>query len=158
MNENPNRIACTKCGAANFPSSANCWQCGEPLRAEPTEPAPPGPEPAPGAAPPPPTTPSSPIYVPPRSRQDTETLVIVGFVLAGVGLFGCCCCCSPLCSIAAIVLGAIAYSRGDNRGMWVIIAGAVTLLIGFIPLLWMPFGQQFKGPWPGGFPGPWRHI
>jgi len=166
MNENPNRIACPKCGAANFPSSTNCWQCGESLRVrqihvERTEPesTPPGSEPPPGTPPPP--APSSPVYIPPGSRQDTDTLVIIGFMLAGLGLFGCCCCCSPLLSVAAIVLGAMAYSRGDNRGLWVIIAGAAALILGIvIPLVTAPF-QQFRGPWrnfPGPIPGPWRNI
>lgn len=161
MNESPNRIACPKCGAANFPSSANCWHCGEPLPAERTEPqpAPSGPEPAPGAAPPPPTPPSSPVYVPPRNRQDTETLVIIGFVCAGLGLLGwCCCCCSWPFSIAAIVLGAVAYSKGDNRGLWVIGLAALGLILSVvISLISLPFQQQFKS-WPGPLPGPWRHI
>jgi hypothetical protein len=160
MNENPNRVACSKCGAANFPSSANCWQCGEPLRVEGTapEPPPPGPEPEPGATPP--TPPPSPVYVPPTARQDTETLVIVGFVCAGLGLMGCCCgCCSWVLSITAIVLGAIAYSKGDNRGMWVIIAGAVALVAGVVPtVVSLPFQHRFNPPWPGPFPGPWRNI
>lgn len=174
MNENPNRIACEKCGAANFPSSANCWQCGETLRvgqirvertegetppaSEPT----PGPQegmPPPGAPPPGPEPP--PIYVPPASRRDTDNLVLWGFILAGLGLFGCCCCCGPLLSIGAIVLGAMAYSRGDNRGMWVIIAGAVSLLSGGVSLLWLPWGNRtgpWNGPFPGPIPGPWRHT
>jgi len=164
VNDNPNRIACEKCGAANFPSSANCWQCGEPLRKESTpaeQPAPETPaapvpvEPTPGI-PPPPQPPSSPIYVPPRNRQDTETLVVLGFVFGGLGLIGFCCgCCSWVLSITAIVLGAIAYSKGDNRGLWVIILGAVALIASVIvQVLALPF-QQFKGPWPGGFPSHW---
>lgn len=159
MNENPNRIACTKCGAANFPSSANCWQCGEPLPTQRTEPAPPGPEPGMGDAPAPPTPPSSPVYVPPRNRQDTETLITLGFVFAGLGLIGFCCgCCSWLFSITAIVLGAIAYSKGDSRGLWVIGLAALGLILSVvISLISLPFQQQFRS-WPGPFPGPWRNI
>lgn len=158
VNENPNRVACPKCGAANFPSSANCWQCGEPLPAERTEPEPPppGPEPEPGTPPPPP----SPVYMPPGNRQDTETLVTLGFVFGGLGLIGfCCCCCSWPFSITAIVLGAVAYSKGDNRGLWVIVLAAVGLILSaVISVISLPFQQQFKGPWPSPIPGPWRHI
>jgi hypothetical protein len=178
VNESSNRIACAKCGAANFPSSSNCWQCGEALSAdqvpearaegefaastpEPPPGAPPSVEPVPAVPPPPEPAPSSPVYVPPTNRRDTETLVIVGFVLAGLGLIGCCCCCSPLFSVAAIVLGAIAYSKGDNRGIWVIVAGAVALLSGGVSLIWAPWGRHggpWNGPFPRGFPGPWRNI
>ena len=167
MNENSNRIACQKCGAANFPSSANCWQCGEAravgqIRVERTdgETPPPAPEPPPGTSPPGPE-PASPIYVPPAGRRDTDNLVLWGFILAGLGFFGCCCCCAPLLSIGAIVLGAMAYSRGDQRGMWVIIAGAVALLSGGVSLLWLPWGNRtgpWNGPFPDGIPGPWRHT
>lgn len=149
MNDNPNRTKCSKCGAANFPSSTTCWQCGEPLSVEQQEPS----ESVATVSSDPPV-PASPTYVPPADRKETETLVIVGFVLGGLGFFGCCCCCSPLCSIAAIVLGAMAHSKGDSRGMWVIIVGAASLIIGLLPLIWMPFTMPFKGPWPGPFPGP----
>lgn len=170
MNENPNRIVCQKCGAANFPSSTNCWQCGEQLRSDrirvehagPEGPPPPEPGPVPGGTPPP-QPPPSPVYVPPVNRRDTDNLVLIGFICAGIGLFGCCCCCSWAFAVAAIVLGAMAYSRGDQRGLWVIIAGAAALVLGIvIPLVSAPF-RQFQGPWPGGrfpgpIPGPWRNI
>lgn len=168
MNENPNRIACERCGAANFPSSTNCWQCGEPLRTdqirvERVEPSVPSPESSQGpeAAPPPPPS-ESPVYGPPVDRASTENLILYGFICAGIGLFGCCCCCSWAFSVAAIVFGAMAYSRGDNRGVWVIVAGAAGLLLGSASIIWSRFGNApsmpWRGPFPGPIPGPWRNI
>jgi len=88
---------------------------------------------------------------PPTQRpRDTDALVIWGFVLAGLGLFGCCC--LPIFEIPAIILGAIAYSRGDQRGLWVIIAAVVVLLAGgalsitLKPHRWVPY---FEDRWPG---------
>ncbi|MCX6376629.1 MAG: hypothetical protein NTU88_11450 [Armatimonadetes bacterium] len=116
------------------------------------QPAEPTPAPEPEAAQPAPQpTPAPP---PPGPPQNTNALITWGFVMAGLGLV--CCCCGPLFSIAAIVLGIIAYSRGDQRGMWVIITGAVTFFlgggIGFTylrrPQIWQPYFQhQFPGPW-----------
>jgi membrane protein DedA with SNARE-associated domain len=61
-------------------------------------------------------------------RQDTNTFVILGFVFGGLSFI--CCCCSPIFAIPAIILGAVAYSRGDRRGLWVIILGVAGLVLG----------------------------
>ena len=34
MNDSPNSVICPHCQAGNYPSSATCWQCGQPLRVE----------------------------------------------------------------------------------------------------------------------------
>lgn len=122
----------------------------EPAVPQPSEPTPaPEPEAAQPATPPPPRPEPTPV-----APQNTNALITWGFVMAGLGLV--CCCCSPLFSIAAVVLGIIAYTRGDQRGMWVIIAGVVAFIlgggIGFTvwqnPHRWQPYFQhQFPGPW-----------
>lgn len=106
------------------------------------------PTPEPVQPPGPPTPP------PPR---ETDPYIIWGFVLAGLGLF--CCCCPALFAIPSIILGAIAYSRGDQRGLWVIIAGVVALLGGFgLRFAAAPFRHQWE-PWvPQGVPIPGRRI
>ena len=80
-----------------------------------------------------------------------------GFILAALGLV--CCCCGQIFSVVAIILGAIAYGKGDHRGMWVIIAGAISFLITsglgasyvLMPHMWP---HQFRHPdWMN---GPWR--
>jgi len=94
-----------------------------------------------------------PAYQPPP--QDTNAYIIWGFVLAAVGFF--CCCCPPIFAIPAIILGAIAYSKGDQRGVWVIIAGIIALIGGGI-MSWAvkPFERlpQIQHQ----FPGPWRRV
>ena len=113
----------------------------------------PTPEPEPAAPVP---SPAQPLAAPPRPPQNTDSLIIWGFILAALGLV--CCCCGQIFSVAAIVLGAIAYGRGDQRGMWVMIAGAVSFLISsgigatymLVPQMWP---HQFRphdwmnGPW-----------
>ena len=96
----------------------------------------------------------SPPSVPP---SNTDALILWGFVLAGIGLF--CCCCTPVFAIPSIILGAIAYSRGDQRGLWVIIAGVVALLGGItLSSISAPFSHRWMPNLPGNFPGPWRRI
>ena len=111
---------------------------------QPTEPE----QPAPQAAPP---------SAPPGPPQNTDSLIIWGFILAALGLV--CCCCGQIFSVVAIILGAIAYGKGDHRGMWVIIAGAIAFLITsglgasyvLVPHMWP---HQFRHPdWMN---GPWR--
>ena len=99
---------------------------------QPEQPAEPGPEETPQpelappalAAPPPPcpAAPPGPSAPPPN----TNTLIIVGWALVAMSFL--CCCCGSVFAIPAIILGIIAYSRGDQRGLWIIIAGSVALL------------------------------
>lgn len=88
----------------------------EPVQPIAEEPVPPVPVPVPTPVPPPG------LAAPP---QGTGTLIIVGWVLVALSFL--CCCCGPVFAIPAIILGVIAYSRGDQRGLWIIIAGAVAL-------------------------------
>lgn len=119
MNQDNSNILCPHCGEWNSAGREECIRCGMPLPSQGETTA--------GESAQPPVAPDS---VPPTaSRSETETIVILGFVLAGLGLFGCCCCFSSLAEVIAIVLGAIAYSRGDRRGLWIIIIGVVVLVI-----------------------------
>lgn len=129
----------------------------QPVEPEQTE-QPPSPEAAQPAQPPMaepiPPTPSPP---PP---SDTNSLIIIGWISVGIGLVGACCCCSWVFAPLAIVLGAIAYSKGDQRGLWVLIAGIVVLILGGGGT-WALFRTN---RWPGywdrlpNIPGPWRRA
>lgn len=102
-----------------------------------------------------PEEPPTPVTEPP-ARVNTDAYITWGFILAALGFV--CCCCGQLFAVASIILGAIAYGKGDQRGMWVMIAGAVSLLISggagvsylFVPHMWP---HQFRphdwmnGPW-----------
>jgi hypothetical protein len=109
--------------------------------------------------------PAQPSEAPPQPPQaapqrNTDAFILWGFISAAVGFFGfCCCCCPSIFGIVAIVLGAIAYSRGDQRGMWVIIAGAVALLAGSgISIGAGPMIHRWAPQLPYDIPGPWRRI
>ena len=148
MNQTSDRVPCPKCQANNFPSSAVCWQCGEPLQARQDEsqpPTTPGPsQPAPGVE-----QPRS-AYPPPAPSQDTKIFIILGFVFAALGVL-----CCPILGIAGIVLGAIAYSRGNQTGVWVIVANVVGLAIALaIGVMWQQMFKQGRMPWTGPWPGP----
>lgn len=147
MTETTDRIPCPHCQASNFPTSTTCWQCGRALRAEAQ---PPGGQPPPPGQPPP--------YYPqsPPPAEDTKTLVILGFVFAGLSLL---CFCCPLFGIVGIIMGIIVQRKGNPIGMWIIIASAVTTIIGLAvyigygilfakyPEMWTP-GAQPKFPFP----------
>jgi hypothetical protein len=126
MNQASDRIPCPKCQASNFPNSAVCWQCGEPMsgaRAQVSNETPGGPTPpppAPGYAPPQPII--------PHRQDDGQNLVVIGFVLAALGFL----CCPLIFGAAAIVLGILAMNKGNKLGVWVIVAGAGSLVLGTI--------------------------
>lgn len=180
------RIQCPNCGANNFPSSATCWQCGRPLTAEqnqgpnqnppqdqnqnqqPEQPLPP--PPAYGSPPPPQQfggpaygTPP-PAYPPQRPQGNTKALVVLGIIFAILGLLPSCC--GWIFSITAIVLGAIAATKGDKMGFYIVGGAVLALLLNFLvinPLLgkWgmnymhtmYPNGVPQGGPnAPGGMP------
>lgn len=146
MNQESDRIPCPKCRANNFPTSAVCWNCGQPLHPQ-QEGAPEEPAAPPQAGPESPST---------CQANNTDTLVILGFIMAGLAFIACCC--SPIFAIPAIILGATAYSRGDQRGLWVIIIGAIALLFGGgFSLLGHFFGRTIPYV-PYGLPGPLRKV
>jgi MFS family permease len=124
MGETTDRIPCPKCQASNFASSAVCWQCGQPLRAQANQPPPSNQPPSPGEYQPPPS------YSPPPapSGENTQILIILGFICAAIGFL----CCPILFSTAAIIMGVVAKNRGNPLGTWVIVAGAASLVIGII--------------------------
>ena len=147
------RIPCPHCQANNFPSSAVCWQCGQPLRAQSNEtpggPPPPVTPPTPGPVQPPP-----PSYEPPptsRPPDNGQTLVILGFIFAALGIF-----CCPIFGPVAIIMGVIAKNRGNALGTWVIIAGVASTLIGviFTSVGVLSFLKGMQGGGYGNFPNP----
>lgn len=160
MNDLPNRVQCWKCGANNFPSSEMCWKCGQRLREQPEQP-----QPAQYAPPPPLYDPSHvepgapyPMY---RSGRSADNLITLGYVLGGISypaMLCCCCgCISPIFSLAGIILGAVSESQGDKRGRWVILVGAISLLLFGGGSVLTGLGSHwsstsFPGGPPGGFP------
>jgi len=143
MTQPGERIPCPNCQAANFPSSEICWRCGRPLKtqSQPTStPAGQGPQQDQWAG--------GPSAQPPRPSSDMTTLVIIGFILA-VCSVSCC----FLSGILAVVLGGIAYGKGDSRGIWVMVAGAAGTILGtVISGLMLSFMNKVQSPprlWPG---------
>lgn len=136
------RIPCPKCNANNFASSTTCWQCGEPLRAQPPI--------AQGSQ-----YPQRPDNYQqthrPQQRDNTQTLVILGFVFAALGL-GCC----PLFAIGGMIMGGMVRARGNPLGTWIIAASVLVFAVASIlaavgigallrnPETWMP--QQGTPP------------
>lgn len=142
MNQGTERISCPYCQAANFPTSTVCWQCGRALRAQQDQP----PAQPPMTPPPPGPTEPGPAYGPPPASS-SNTLVIVGFILAALGI-----CCCPIFSIVGIILGVMALQRGNSLGTWVIVASAVTLLLGVV-LFAIGFSSGFNQALRGYRPG-----
>ena len=132
----------------------------EPEQAPPApEPTPP-PEPVPcipsAVQPPMPETVPPPPGPPPPS--DTNTLIILGWVFIGLSLLTCCCCAWVFAPVAA-VLGGIAYSRGDQRGLWILIIGIVLFVLGGGFLVASRF-YHYPAAWDRfpNIPGPWRRA
>lgn len=71
-----------------------------------------------------PDYPEPPVYN--NKQSDTSIYIILGFVFAGLGFL----CCPIIFSVAGIVFGIIAYSKGDKLGVWVIVASVVSLIAG----------------------------
>ena len=68
-----------------------------------------------------------------RGTGTARTLTIIGFVCAVVSLFF-----APIIfGVAAIVLGIIAYRKGDPLGMWAAVAGVVGMIAGFAFAAWL---------------------
>lgn len=119
MDETPNRKKCPNCGTMNFLSSETCLQCGAILPVVENQPQE---QQIPNATLTPAPPPSA--YPPPSKSSDTSIYIILGFIFAGLGAF-----CCGIFSIAGLVLGIIAQSKGDKLGVWVIVASSVALLI-----------------------------
>ncbi|MDQ1710782.1 MAG: hypothetical protein QOE45_232 [Frankiaceae bacterium] len=61
-----------------------------------------------------------------RGSSTARTLTIIGFVCAAVAVFF-----APVVfGVGAIVLGIVAYRKGDHLGMWAAIAGVVGMVAG----------------------------
>ncbi len=71
MSQTSDRIPCPHCQANNFPSSATCWQCGQPLHQQQDQPpAQPPPQPGPSQ----PVPPQPPGGYQPTSRISAATI------------------------------------------------------------------------------------
>ncbi len=149
MSQPPNRVVCPYCNANNFPSSEICWRCARQLpsqriQAEQSQTPP-------ASQPPKYQPPTSPMGQYPSSQPSAGTrgFIIAGFVFAALSLV----CCPFLFGIISIVLGAIAYNRGDRMGFWVIIAGGIAMILSAIMLgLFLRLEgdfTKFYGTWPG---------
>lgn len=148
MNQSSDRVKCPHCNADNFATSGVCWQCGKPLQAQSNQ-TPAGNQgpiqPEPGSA-----------YPPASPSSDTRIYIILGFIFAGLALLVC----PPGFGIAAIVMGVIAKSKGDNMGVWVIVAGVACLVIGATigAVLFLKAMQQAKQNMPTVPTGPSRYV
>jgi len=132
MSDQSDRLICPYCRAQNMPSNQSCWQCGRAIFASADSPNTPSSEPAPSSEPGPGSTGGvQPPTIPPNQpRGDTQLMITLGFIFAGLSLIPVCCA-WPF-GIAAIILGIIATSRGDSRGVWVIVSGVMALIISFV--------------------------
>lgn len=141
MSESNDRVQCANCGALNFRSSETCWQCGQPLKAQDNQ--------QPETPIIPPVTPQPGFAQPPPSRQggDTNIYIILGFIFAALGLF-----CCPIFGVAGIVMGAIASSKGNKLGIWVI-ATSVVLLVIYTVIVVFALKTGYMMPGTRGLPG-----
>ena len=105
---------------------------------------------------PPAPEPATPTPSPPAPR-DTNTLIIIGWVFIGLSVLTCCCC-SWLFGPVAAVLGGIAYSRGDQRGLLILILGIVIFFLG--SGFWaVSRYTNYPAPWDRiPMHGPWRRV
>ena len=134
MDETPNRKKCPNCGTMNFLSSETCLQCGTVLPVIENQPQE---QQLPNVTMSPASPPSA--YPPPYKSGDASTFVILGFIFAGIGLF-----CCGIFSVAGLVMGIIAQSKGDKLGIWVIVASSVSLLIQ-IAIIIFSFSMGWNG-------------
>ena len=73
------------------------------------------------------TTPRTDSTVAHRDAGGGRTLSIIGLVCAAIAVFALPIVFGP----AAIILGIVAYRKGDRLGMWAVVAGVVGMLAGF---------------------------
>lgn len=160
MSDSENRVPCPHCQAANFPSSTTCWQCGQPMNAQQGEDLPPTGDTGtpqvdipgePIQQPQPPA--GGPIYgapsPAPRPTGDTSIYIILGFVFSGLGLLPSCCGWPFI--VAALVMGIIAYTKGNKTGLWVI---GVAVLIFIFNLAYLAYFFKHFGPGSPNMPFP----
>ncbi|MHB0999535.1 MAG: hypothetical protein ACYC27_09835 [Armatimonadota bacterium] len=90
-------------------------------------------------------------------RSDTDTIVLWGFILSGLSYLCCCCCVSYPFALAGLVLGIIAHSRGDKRGIWIIVLSVTSLVLGGA-LNFTGGDEQLRQMVPDQLQGPWHNI
>ncbi|MCL6629339.1 MAG: zinc ribbon domain-containing protein [Armatimonadetes bacterium] len=119
MNQPSERIECSNCHAMNPPDAESCWQCGQPLRAEDVSPAH---EPSPRERE---ISGTSQVSQGSTPGRDTKIYIILGWIFVAIGLVFCC----YILPAVGIALGLVAYSKGDNRGLIIAIAGLIVLVL-----------------------------
>lgn len=128
----------------------------QPIAEEPVAPVPvpvPTPVPPPGQIPP-----GSAQQLGPPSWQptgDTSIYVVIGFVFVFIGMLSICCC-PFVFSIPGMILGAIAYYRGDKLGLVVLIVGGVTCVLWVVLMLVGTIAMPLQNNLPHGWPTPGR--
>jgi hypothetical protein len=142
-------VKCPNCHAVNLSGAEICWQCGHSLHADEAsddfrqslE------ESADGRQ----SLEASLAWNPEQrnlnqtggilSTPETDIYVTLGWIFVAFGVI-CCCCLLPI----GIGLGLTAYWKGDKRGLWVVVAGLVALLVGICTLLILSFLDKTL-PW-----------
>lgn len=159
MNQPSERIECANCHAANPPNAELCRQCGQPLHREETMAVH---EPSPGEG-----EISEPSQRAEESTSDSGTgteeigicaggsalgrntrhtymYIILGWTLVALGFF----CCCYILPIVGIALGLLAYSKDDDRGLLVAIAGLIVLVLTSIALILIIRHTYCAQSWP----------
>lgn len=90
-----------------------------------------------------------------RSRKQ-DALIMWGYILAALEVL--CCCCPGGFALVSLVLGIVAYVRGDQRGKWVILVAIIILILSGTLKLTGTWQKQLHQWIPPEYQGPWVNI
>lgn len=85
------------------------------------------------------------------TSDNTQTLVILGFVFAALGII-----CCPIFPIVGIIFGVIVQRRGNQLGTWIIVANVLALVasLAFSAMIAAKYMELLKH---GGIPNPYNN-